>query len=107
MKPFRIAVIGCGGISVQAHGPSLAKYAAERDGVVLAACCDVAAEKAETYRERFDFLRAYTDMEEIMERERPDAHYGLGLSTARAVVEAHGGQIRQSVLHTFGPGCGR
>ena len=73
MKPFKIAVIGCGGISVQAHGPSLEKYAKERENVVLAACCDVVAEKAEAYRERFGFLRAYTDMEEMMERERPDA----------------------------------
>lgn len=70
---FRVCVVGCGSLSTKAHGPSLRRYADAHAGVVLAACCDLDAAKAETYRGRFGFERAYTDMEEMLRVERPAA----------------------------------
>jgi predicted dehydrogenase len=42
-------------------------------GVHLAACCDRDAARAETFRTAFGYARAYTDIEEMLAKERPDA----------------------------------
>ena len=42
-------------------------------GVVLAACCDVDAGRAESFRGQFGFQRAYTDYGEMLDREQPQA----------------------------------
>jgi hypothetical protein len=39
--PFRIAVIGCGSIAMDYHGPAYQKYAARHEDIVLEACCDL------------------------------------------------------------------
>ncbi len=70
---FTLCTIGCGSIATQAHGPSYVKYAAEHPETVLAACCDLNAERAETFRARFGFQRSYTDFAAMLEREKPDA----------------------------------
>lgn len=70
---FKICTVGCGGMANGGHGPSLQKYAAERPDTVLAACCDVDAAKAEAYRAKFGFQRAYTNMMQMLETEKPDA----------------------------------
>lgn len=70
---FKICTVGCGGMANGGHGPSFRKYAAEREDTVLAGCCDVDAAKAEAYREKFGFERAYTDMETMLKAEKPDA----------------------------------
>ena len=41
----RIAVIGCGQIAFSHHGLAYRKYAAEHPGTILAACCDLDAER--------------------------------------------------------------
>lgn len=69
----KIVMIGCGYHSEKAHGPSLA-YCRERErDVTLAACCDVREETAANYRGMFGFARHYTDWEQMVEVERPDA----------------------------------
>ena len=70
---FKICSIGCGGMSTGGHGPSFRKYAAEREDTVLAACCDLDAGKAEIYREKFGFQKAYTDIDTMLKAEKPDA----------------------------------
>ena len=70
---FKICTVGCGGMANGGHGPSFQKYAQERDDTVLAACCDLDAVKAEAYREKFGFQKAYTNMEEMLKAEKPDA----------------------------------
>ena len=70
---FKICTVGCGGMANGGHGPSFRKYAAERADTVLAGCCDVDPGRAEAYREKFGFRRAYTDMETMLKAERPDA----------------------------------
>ena len=70
---FKICTVGCGGMANGGHGPSFRKYAQEREGVVLAGCCDVDLQRAEDYRGKFGFQKAYTDMEEMLKAEKPDA----------------------------------
>lgn len=70
---FTLCTIGCGSMATHAHGPSCAKYARERPETVLAACCDLNAERAEAFRVRFGFQRSYTDFAAMLEKEKPDA----------------------------------
>ena len=70
---FKICTVGCGGMANGGHGPSFRKYAQEHEDVVLAGCCDVDLQRAEDYRGKFGFQKAYTDMEEMLKAEKPDA----------------------------------
>ena len=70
---MRLATVGCGEHATGSHGPSLALYAARHPGTDLVACCDLDPGKAERYRVRFGFARAYTDLRRMLDTERPDA----------------------------------
>ena len=70
---FKICTIGCGQLASECHGPSYARYAAKHPGVELAACCDLNEAKAVKFRDRFGFARYYTDMQEMLFKEQPDA----------------------------------
>lgn len=70
---MKFCQIGCGRHALGYHGPSQAKYAAAHPAFERAACCDPDEGRASTYRERFGFARAYTDLETMLEREKPDA----------------------------------
>ncbi|AZN43062.1 Gfo/Idh/MocA family oxidoreductase [Paenibacillus albus] len=74
---IRVGVIGCGWHSRAAHGPSLKQYNAEHSELQLAACCDVDAEAAESYRTDFGFDSAYTSYEIMLAEERLDAVWVL------------------------------
>ena len=70
---LKICVIGCGGHGSAVHGPSYERYARETPDTELSACCDLDGARAEAFRQRFGFKRAYTDMDEMLRKERPDA----------------------------------
>lgn len=70
---FKICTIGCGGMSSSGHGPSYKKYASLYSDTILAACCDIDAEKALAYKNSFGFQRYYTDMDKMLDTEKPDA----------------------------------
>ena len=70
---FKVCSIGCGDMATIGHGPSFRKYAQENPDVMLAACCDLDTDKAEEFRNTFGFSRAYTDMDEMLASEKPDA----------------------------------
>lgn len=69
---FRICVVGCGAMALSGHGPAYAKYAAAYPETELAACCDLDPVKAEMFREKFGFRRAYTDYCVMLDEIRPD-----------------------------------
>ena len=71
-RPFKICLIGCGGIAEQGHGPMLQKYASLRGWVELAACCDLSAERARAFAAAHGFARAYTDMHKMLDETMPD-----------------------------------
>jgi len=70
---FKIAVIGCGWVSMDCHGPACARYAKTHPGVELTACCDLDAQRAATFTERFGCLHAYTQYQEMLLAEKPAA----------------------------------
>ena len=70
---MKLCVIGCGGIAASSHGPALARYAAGRADVELAACCDVQPERAGYFQTTFGFGRSYTDYRAMLTAERPQA----------------------------------
>jgi len=70
---FKIAVIGCGYITGASHGPAYVRYAAQHADVELAACCDVDGARAEEFRARCGFARAYTDYLGLLDAEKPGA----------------------------------
>jgi myo-inositol 2-dehydrogenase/D-chiro-inositol 1-dehydrogenase len=69
----RLCQIGCGEHARVAHGPSQKRCAGERKDLVLAACCDLDPERAESFRRDFGFARAFSDPVAMLDAERPDA----------------------------------
>jgi myo-inositol 2-dehydrogenase / D-chiro-inositol 1-dehydrogenase len=69
----RLCQVGCGEHARTVHGPAQARLARERPGLILAACCDKDAARAEAYRTAFGFGKAYSDLEEMLDAERPEA----------------------------------
>ncbi|NOY82273.1 MAG: Gfo/Idh/MocA family oxidoreductase [Kiritimatiellaeota bacterium] len=70
---IRLALIGCGGHSRQQHAAPLARYAADHPKAVrLVAACDLDRARAERVCDEFGFAHAYSDLNEMLEREHPD-----------------------------------
>jgi predicted dehydrogenase len=70
---MRLCQVGCGEHARVAHGPSQARCARERRDLVLSACCDVDAGRAESFRRDFGHARAFANVVTMLETERPDA----------------------------------
>ena len=83
---FKMCLVGCGGVSHRYHGPSFMKYRENNPGFVTAACCDLDIEKAERHKQDIGFLRAYTDLHEMIETEKPDAVCVVVAASAAASV---------------------
>jgi predicted dehydrogenase len=69
----KLVQVGCGEHARVAHGPSQRRCAAERKGLVLAACCDLDSGRAESFRRDFGYARAFADPAAMLDAERPDA----------------------------------
>ena len=69
MGELRLAVIGLGGISQNAHAPAIAR---NRAGVKMIAACDVRGEAVSDWTARYG-CAGYTDFVEMVRKERPDA----------------------------------
>lgn len=67
-KPIRIALLGCGRISVR-HSQLLGE--GQIEGATLCAVCDIVPEKASRVAEKYA-VPAYTDMHKMMQEARPD-----------------------------------
>ncbi len=67
MKKFRVAVIGCGNISVM-HFASIAMT----ESCELVACCDIKEERARKWAEKYGVVY-YTDYNEMFDKEALDA----------------------------------
>lgn len=71
---IRIALAGCGEHSRSSHAAPLARYAALHPGEIqLVAACDLNREKAVEFCQTFGFQRAYIDMSQMLDAEKPDA----------------------------------
>lgn len=71
---IKIALAGCGEHSRSSHAAPLARYASQHRGEIeLVAACDLNREKAVEFCQSFGFQRAYTDMSQMLDSEKPDA----------------------------------
>ena len=69
----KLCLVGCGGQTNASHGPALERLKAEGVPLDLAAVMDLNPECAQRIRQRYDFAHAYTDLDEMMRAEAPDA----------------------------------
>ncbi|MEN3325550.1 MAG: myo-inositol 2-dehydrogenase / D-chiro-inositol 1-dehydrogenase [Acidobacteriota bacterium] len=71
---IRIALAGCGEHSRSSHAAPLARYASRHpDEIELVAACDLNAKKAAEFCRSFGFLRPYTNLDQMLDSEKPDA----------------------------------
>ena len=71
---IRMALAGCGEHSRTSHATPLARYASEHPGAIeLVAACDLNADKAAEFCRSFGFLKPYTDFDQMLAQEKPDA----------------------------------
>ena len=68
-KKLRVAIIGNGNIS----NYHVAGYKALPHLCEVVACCDIDLEKAKNYAARYGIPAVYTDYNEMLEKEKPDA----------------------------------
>jgi virulence factor len=67
---IRIGLIGCGEHAELGHAIPLARYAAAHsDSVALTAACDLRRERAEMFCQKYGFVRAYQNADEMLAKE--------------------------------------
>jgi len=70
---FNVCVIGCGWVADAMHGPAYLKYCGENKEIKFTGCCDIDDAKAQAFRAKYGFTKAYTDWNEMLSTEKPDA----------------------------------
>ena len=70
---FKICIVGCGGITINQHGPSIKHYVEINHGVEFAGCCDIDEAKAKAFKEKFNVTNYYTDMDAMLDAIKPQA----------------------------------
>jgi predicted dehydrogenase len=69
-----MVLAGCGEHSRTSHATPLARYASEHPGEIeLVAACDLNADKAAEFCRSFGFLKPYTNFDQMLTQEKPDA----------------------------------
>lgn len=69
-SPLTLALVGCSDIFNRAHGPALARIP---DIVNLTALCDINAEKARNFSQRFNIPQVFDNMDDMIAAVKPDA----------------------------------
>lgn len=69
MNKLKVAVVGCGFIAQKRHIPSFLRL---KDDVSLCAVCDLNQDLARSVANRFGVPNAYSDLSEMLLKERPD-----------------------------------
>jgi len=86
---IKVTFVGAGWFANWVHGPSLAHYAKEHpEEIELAAVCvRKSVDRAKEFCEKFGFKRIYTDVDEMIDTERPDACWSItGIESTRQVA---------------------
>ena len=92
---FKICGVGCGDMATIGHGPSFQKYAKENPEVILAACCDLDAGKAEIYRNTFGFEKYYIDLDEML--------FEAFLENEKTPVESDAADFLSKICDNYSP----
>ena len=72
-KTIRAAIIGAGGRALSAHYPALK----DLSGCRIVAACDLDQGRVERACDQFDIKGRYTDMVQMIEKEKPDAVWAI------------------------------
>ena len=80
--PLRVGVIGAGAVAQVAHLPTLSRL----DGFELVSICDNDLPKAQSLATRFEIPNVFDDIEDLLERSRPDA---VAVCTPNHLHEVH------------------
>jgi predicted dehydrogenase len=104
---LKIALVGIGNWATHMHGPALAHYANEHPGEVelAAVCVRTSVERAQEFCHRFGFQRVYTDLDTMIDTERPDACWSITPIGATRQVAGHVMQRGIPVLFEKPPGA--
>jgi len=70
---FKICLIGCGIMARNQHGPACKIYEALHENVHFAACCDIDAERAQSFAQQFGLSAWYTCINTMLDTEKPQA----------------------------------
>lgn len=72
---LRIVFVGAGWFADYVHGPALARYAGDHPGEVdlAAVCVRKNVDRARAFCDKFGFGRVYTDLDEMLDKEKPSA----------------------------------
>ncbi len=90
MKKIKLCTIGAGGIAESQHGPALRQLTREDSALELAAVCDLVEAKAKAFAENFGYQRYYTDLNKMLEAEKPD---GVTIYTPASLNAEIGGAV--------------
>jgi len=73
-RQARLAFIGCGGFATNSIFPQIPRV----PEIDLVAVCDIVKEKAERNARNFGARRVYTDLHEMLDKEKPDGVFAIG-----------------------------
>jgi len=83
-----VGLIGAGWIASLEHGPALQRYISRNSRISLTAVCDIDANHAKAFTERFGFERYYVDVEEMLTKEDIQAVYVMVPADYSAAIAA-------------------
>jgi predicted dehydrogenase len=70
---MRLGIIGCGEHSESGHAIPLARYKAQHPAEIeLTAACDLNLDRAHFFRQRYGFMNAYRDVDEMLSQNKLD-----------------------------------
>jgi len=96
----KLCFIGAGYFANEMHGPALAHYVEEHPGEVELAglCVRSNVERAEQFCQKFGFQRVYTDLDEMLDTEKPDVCWCVvPIEATRRIA----GQLMERGIATF------
>jgi predicted dehydrogenase len=104
---LKIAFVGAGWFAHHVHGPALARYAEEHSGEVdlAAVCVRRNVDRARDFCQKFGFQRVYADLDEMLDKEGPDACWVVTPIGATRQVAGHIMERRVPVLFEKPPGA--
>lgn len=102
----KLVFVGAGEWAMAIHGPALAHYAREHPGEVelAAVCVRRSVDRAREFCEKFGFARVYTDLEEMIAKERPDACWVVTQIEATRAVAGRVMELGVPVIFEKPPG---
>ena len=104
---LKIVLVGVGDWATHVHGPALSHYASEHPGEVdlAAVCVRKSTARAEEFCRRFGFRRVYTDLDMMIDTEKPGACWVITPIGETRAVAGHLIEREVPVLFEKPPGA--